>query len=117
MQKIVSILELLKCGISLRGVSRVPGTYVMCTQTGDKSYKDMCHQLFPLPPKTRSSVGVKERREESWCPGRNRAGTLGPERPPLNLLVLGAVRFLGRGFAADNCAESTSVSKVGYYTG
>ena len=53
---------------------------------------------------------VKEARDGDYF-GRNETDACGRERAPLELLYLGAFRYLGRGWTFDDIAESTNISR------
>jgi hypothetical protein len=50
-------------------------------------------------------------REEKWFPTYEMKDALGKEGVPLDLLVLGSLRYLGRGWTFDDLEESTGISE------
>ena len=54
---------------------------------------------------------VREAREDLWFPDYERRNTLGEMNVLLEILILGALRYLGRGWTFDDLYEATSVSE------
>ena len=54
---------------------------------------------------------VREARENNWFPKYERCNAVGQKGVPLDLLILGALRYLGRGWTFDDIFEATSVSE------
>jgi Plant transposon protein len=55
---------------------------------------------------------LKEARENDWFPNCEKCNALGQKCVPLEILILGALRYLGRGWTFDDLFESTGVSEV-----
>ena len=53
---------------------------------------------------------VREAREDKWFPHYERRNALGEMGILLEILILGALRYLGRGWTFDDLYEATSVS-------
>ena len=65
---------------------------------------------FRMPmPNFRELVSLA--REESWFPNREKRTALGKEGICLDILMLGALRVLGRGWTFDDLEEATGVSQ------
>ncbi len=54
---------------------------------------------------------VQLARDSSWFPKRERRNAAGVRGVPLELLILGALRYLGRGWTFDDLAEATNISE------
>ena len=54
---------------------------------------------------------VKEARDDNWFPTYEKCNALGQKGIPLEILILGALRYLGRGWTYDDISESTGVSE------
>ena len=54
---------------------------------------------------------VRDARENKWFPKTERCDAIGRPGAPLELLILGALRYLGRGWTFDDIEESTGVSE------
>jgi Plant transposon protein len=50
-------------------------------------------------------------REEQWFEGAEKPNALGQEGAPLEFLVLGALRYLGRGWTFDDLEDATGISE------
>lgn len=50
-------------------------------------------------------------REENWFPDAGKADATGKEGAPLELLILGALRYIGRGWTFDDLEEATAISE------
>ena len=53
---------------------------------------------------------VKLAREQNWFPAYEKLNRCNQPRTPLELFILGALRYLGRGWTFDDIAEATGVS-------
>ena len=54
---------------------------------------------------------VKEARDGNWFPSYEKCNALGQKGIPLEILILGSLRYLGRGWTFDDISESTGVSE------
>ena len=54
---------------------------------------------------------VAEARNDDWFPSYEKCNALGQPGTPLDILILGALRYLGRGWTFDDLFESTGVSE------
>ena len=87
--------------------------YVACPQTHCRRFLKKFRRHFRLP--YNEFTGLVERaRSENWIPRwtaakENSIG--GIKSSPLKLLVLGSLRYLGRGFTFDDCEEATAISE------
>ena len=54
---------------------------------------------------------VKEARDGNWFPSYEKCNALGQEGIPLEIFILGSLRYLGRGWTFDGISESTGVSE------
>ena len=54
---------------------------------------------------------VKEAREDNWFPDYENCNALGQKGAPLEILMLGSLRYLGRGWTFDDLFEATYVSQ------
>ena len=54
---------------------------------------------------------VAEVRNDDWVPSYEKCNALGQPGIPLDILILGALRYLGKGWTFDDLFESTSVSE------
>jgi hypothetical protein len=54
---------------------------------------------------------VQTAKEENWFPkwADGSKSAIGKESSPLELLILGALRYLGRGFTFDDIEEATAI--------
>jgi hypothetical protein len=56
-------------------------------------------------------VKQREREREDWFPCWSNKRSFNTNASPQELLILGAFRYLGRGFTFDDIKESTAISK------
>ena len=54
---------------------------------------------------------VETARAERWFPTREQHDVAGRRGVPLDLLILGALRYLGRGWTFDDLEEATGISE------
>ena len=54
---------------------------------------------------------MEDIREGNWFPRCTDKDTIGKDLSPLELLILGAFCYLGRGFTFDDLEEATDISK------
>lgn len=50
-------------------------------------------------------------REGEWFPHAEKKDAVGRDGSPLELLILGALRYLGRGWSFDDLEEATGISQ------
>jgi hypothetical protein len=55
---------------------------------------------------------VKTARDENWFPSYENVNALGQFGVPLDILMLGCLRYLGRGWTFDDLEEATNISQV-----
>jgi len=84
--------------------------YVSCPQVGDKRFLDKFRRRFRLPYHSFLQF-VEDAKEGEWFPRWMGKDAAGRDSSPLELLILGAFRYLGRGFTFDDCEESTAISE------
>ena len=65
-------------------------------------------QRFRLPYESYLEF-VEDAKEGNWFPRWMGTDTNGKESSPLEILILGAFRYLGRGFTFDDCEEGTAI--------
>ena len=82
--------------------------YVLKRPAGKKKEKKF-RARFRLPYASFLTL-VAEMREDNWFPNVGRCNALGQAGIPLELLVLGALRVLGRGWCFDDVEEASAVS-------
>lgn len=54
---------------------------------------------------------VRLARDNKWFPNYEKLNALGQKGVPLEILILGSLRYLGRGWTYDDISESTGVSE------
>ena len=84
--------------------------HVDCPQRHDTKFLKKFRRRFRIPHE-QFEWFVAEAKRENWFPrwmGKNCAGR---ESSPLELLILGALRYLGRGLTFDDLEESTAISE------
>ena len=59
---------------------------------------------------------VDTARAERWFPTREQHDIAGRRGVPLDLLILGALRYLGRGWTFDDLEEATGISEETHRT-
>jgi hypothetical protein len=85
--------------------------YISCPQTEDNRFLQKFRRRFRLPYHKFLEL-VEEARLENWFPRWTRLHPKNNLPPsPLELLILGSLRYLGRGFTFDDCEECTAVSE------
>jgi len=84
--------------------------YVSCPQTGDKRFEQKFRRRFRLPYESFLQF-VEDAREHNWFPRWSKRNQNGDDCSPLELLILGSLRYLGRGLTFDDCEESTAISE------
>ena len=55
---------------------------------------------------------VNTAREENWFPSYENCNALGQVGVPLDILILGCLRYLGRGWTFNDLEEATNISQV-----
>ena len=99
-------------------LERIPTTeslwyhmYISCPQTGNQSFEDKFRKQFRLPYQSFLEL-AEDVRSNTWFHRWTRSDLLGDRaKAPLELLLLGSLRCLGRGFTFNDCEESTAISK------
>jgi len=87
--------------------------YVLSDKCKDRTSRagKLFRRRFRMPWETYKTL-VKEMRDDDWFAGKVGGQTaLGLPGIPLELLVLGSLRYLGRGWTFDDVAEATGVSE------
>lgn len=54
---------------------------------------------------------VQDAKEGEWFPRWSRSSASGRPCSPLELMILGSLRYLGRGWTFDDCEEATAISE------
>jgi hypothetical protein len=89
-------------------------SYVLSDHCKDRHTKagKQFRRRFRMPWDTYREL-VQEIRDDKWFVdyGYERCNALGREGVPLDLYVLGALRYMGRGWTFDDICESTRVSE------
>ena len=83
--------------------------YISRPVTSKKALKSF-RRAFRLPYRAYVAF-VRDARDGKWFPKSEHKDALGRVGTPLELLVLGALRYLGRGWTFHDIAESTGVSE------
>ena len=65
---------------------------------------------FRLPFDTYVAL-VEDAQNANWFPRWPGGKCVGKDASPIELLVLGSLRYIGRGFTFDDCEECTAVSE------
>ena len=90
--------------------------YISCPQTNDKRFLQKFRHRFRLPYHKFVSI-LEEATNENWFPKwADRKLLNGKRHTPLSLLILGSLRYLGRGFTFDDCEECTAISEEVHHT-
>jgi hypothetical protein len=84
--------------------------YVSCPQYDDPKFIRKFRRRFRLPY-TQFTTFVEEAKKENWFPRWMGKDATGKNASPLELLILGAFRYLGRGFTFDDLEEVTAISE------
>ena len=84
--------------------------YIECPQYDDPRFLRKFRRRFRLP-NTQFTLFVQEAKAENWFPRWMGKDATGKQSSPLELLILGAFRYLGRGFTFDDLEESTGISE------
>ena len=71
---------------------------------------DNFRRRFRMPFESFLSL-VKEAREDDWFPDYEKYNAIGQKGAPLEILMLGSLRYLGRGWTFDDLFEATFVSQ------
>jgi Plant transposon protein len=79
-------------------------------QPKNKKHLDRFRRRFRMPYSSFVEL-VKEARDEDWFPTYEKCNALGQKGVPLEIFVLGSLRYLGRGWTFDDISESTGVSE------
>ena len=84
--------------------------YILCPQSGDIHFLNKFCQRFHLPYESYLEF-VEDAKEGKWFPRWMGTDMNGKESSPLELLILGAFRYLGREFIFDDCEGGTAISQ------
>lgn len=88
--------------------------YIDCPQYDDPRFLQKFRRRFRLPY-TQFTLFVDEAKRENWFPRWMGKDAAGKPSSPLELLILGAFRYLGRGFGRgftfDDLEECTAISE------
>ena len=84
--------------------------YIDCPQPNDSRFLIKFRRRFRLPYK-QFLLFVDEAKEAKWFPRWTGKDAKGKPSSPLELLILGAFRYLGRGLTFDDLEESTAISE------
>ena len=84
--------------------------YISCPQTNDRRFEQKFRRRFRLPYENFLQF-VEDATEGNWFPRWKQSTRAGQDTSPLELLILGAFRYLGQGFTFDDCEESTGISE------
>ena len=84
--------------------------YIACPQVNDTRFHQKFRRRFRLPYNSFLEF-VEDAREGNWFPRWMGKDATGKDASPIELLILGAFRYLGRGFTFDDCEEATAISE------
>jgi hypothetical protein len=84
--------------------------YIACPQVQDARFLKKFRRRFRLPYNSFLEF-VEDAKENEWFPRWQSKDCTGCESLPLELLILGAFRYLGRGFTFDDIEEATGISE------
>lgn len=84
--------------------------YISCPQRNDRRFLRKFRRRFRLPYE-QFLWFVEEAKREKWFPRWMGKDATGKQSSPLELLILGAFRYLGRGLTFDDLEESTAISE------
>lgn len=76
----------------------------------NKKHMNLFRRRFRMPHSAFKDL-VKEARIDNWFPDYEKRNALGDMGVSLDILILGALRYLGRGWTSDDLYEATSVSE------
>lgn len=79
--------------------------YVDCPMLDDDRFHKKFRRRFRLPYEQYREL-VNDAVEGNWFPR-----WMKEESSPIDLLILGSLRYLGRGFTFDDCEENTAISE------
>ena len=74
------------------------------------TFHTLFRRRFRMPYKSYRDI-VAEARNDDWFPSYEKCNALGQPGIPLDILILGALRYLGKGWTFDDLFESTGVSE------
>ena len=83
--------------------------YVSCPNTTDKRFLQKFRRRFRLPYNSYLEF-VEDTHEGDWFPRWTGTDAQGRDSSPLELMILGAFCYLGRGFTFDDSEEATAIS-------
>ena len=86
--------------------------YASCPQTNDSRWNKKFRRRFRVTYNSYLEL-VEEAREDNWFPrwSDGKKDAVGKPSSPLELLILGALRYLGRGLTFDDIEEATAISE------
>ena len=84
--------------------------YVSCPFLNDPGFLKKFRRRFRIPYDSYIAF-VEEARAKEWFPRWSRPDAMGKACSPLELLILGAFRYLGRGFTFNDLEEATAISE------
>lgn len=83
--------------------------YVVSSPQTDAQHKKF-RRRFRMPYQSYLNF-LEDARTENWFPKTGKPDATGKPGAPLELLVLGALRFIGRGWTFDDLEEATAISE------
>ena len=84
--------------------------YVSCPHSGDERFEKMFRRRLRLPYQSFLEF-VEDARANNWFPRSTRCDATKKDPLSLELLILGAFRYIGRGFTFDDLEEATAISE------
>ena len=76
----------------------------------NRRHSEKFRRRFRMPYTSFSEL-VDTARTDNWFPSYEKCNALGQKGVPLEILILGALRYLGRGWTYDDISERTGVSE------
>jgi hypothetical protein len=86
------------------------GQYIDCPQVNDSRFLSKFRARFRLPYDSFVEF-VQEAKNEMWFPRWMGCDATGKPASPVELLILGSLRYLGRGCTFDDSEEHTAISE------
>jgi hypothetical protein len=84
--------------------------YITCPQVHDERFQKKFRRRFRIPYNSFIEF-VEDAKDNEWFPRWQSTDCTGHGSSPLELLILGAFRYLGRGFTFDDIEEATGISE------
>ena len=84
--------------------------YVSCPNVDCKRFQRKFRRRFRMPYESFRTFCL-DARAACWFPRWMGCDATGKKSSPLELLILGSLRYLGRGWTFDDCEESTAISE------